>query len=423
MNKCANCGHEFEGKFCPECGAKFVDKDACPKCGAVSDGKAAFCGECGARLDGGKTEKSGTAITRDKVKTVVYLSGIICILISALMGLVFAFVSGVAAKSDSGSESFMLYEYFGKAYEDLDSVKQSIHDAFNWASMGEAREFALYFPVVLGTVISAVGLLGVVALAALTCYKVYKKLYRKQEANIIAPAVATYLAFATLATLLVMLNSARVGDTKTTFSDPTLAGLIVGGVFCGIGVILTACSHPEAYKGFKVNLGCGLSVAVSVLTVVVIAVLALPAGGASTSVYNITGTMVKNEAYTGLLPGMSGMLLTVSEDETIYKVIAYCVIGGVAAIALAVISAVILFRKISAVCEGKNKGALILCSVAVALAAIYLAFTILFIDVMIEGSTVEVKEYFAVPVTLLVFTVLALVAEVAGKILVKDKAE
>lgn len=46
--KCQNCGNEFEGKFCPECGAPA--QRVCPVCGAVATGK--FCGECGAPLEG-----------------------------------------------------------------------------------------------------------------------------------------------------------------------------------------------------------------------------------------------------------------------------------------------------------------------------------------------------------------------------------
>ena len=53
MHKCTKCGTEFEGKFCPECGAKWVepvDPNAahkCQKCGVVFKGK--FCPECGAK--------------------------------------------------------------------------------------------------------------------------------------------------------------------------------------------------------------------------------------------------------------------------------------------------------------------------------------------------------------------------------------
>ena len=47
MNKCPNCGKEFEGKFCPDCGAEWQEEKTCPKCGAKLNGSAKFCNECG----------------------------------------------------------------------------------------------------------------------------------------------------------------------------------------------------------------------------------------------------------------------------------------------------------------------------------------------------------------------------------------
>lgn len=44
--KCAYCGNEFEGKFCPQCGTPA--RNVCPRCGARVNGK--FCPECGAAV-------------------------------------------------------------------------------------------------------------------------------------------------------------------------------------------------------------------------------------------------------------------------------------------------------------------------------------------------------------------------------------
>lgn len=448
MHKCLKCGNEFEGKFCPECGAKFIEPDACPKCGAKHPPEAKFCSECGARLDGkivcykcGALSDAGTAFcgecgtrlggavkpqkdraaVRDKVKFAIYLSGIICILLSALMGLAFAFacgVSGVDAETGKVVDTNLVYYYFKDVYEALDLTRQTLLSEYNWASIGGAREFALYFPAVLGTVTVAVGLLGVVALSVLTGFKVYKKFVKKQQANIVAPAVATYLTFATIATMLLLLSAANVNGSKVVFSTPTLAGLITGGVLLGLGALLIAGSQYEAFRGFDATVGSALSVAVCAFTVVVVALAALPAVGLETRYFN--GYMfVTTKMSVGLLPGMQSMLLVTAEDEKIFKIIAYCTVGGVAAIALAVISAVTLFRKIPTVCEGRNKSNIILCAVAVGLAAVYLAFTVLFVNEMMAESTAEIKKNFGVPISTLVMTVLALAAEVAGRFIRK----
>jgi predicted amidophosphoribosyltransferase len=46
---CPNCGKDVaKGKFCPECGYKFVT--VCPKCGKDVPAGAKFCLECGEKL-------------------------------------------------------------------------------------------------------------------------------------------------------------------------------------------------------------------------------------------------------------------------------------------------------------------------------------------------------------------------------------
>lgn len=471
MHKCLNCGKEFEGKFCPECGTKWVDPYACPRCGARReegdkfcrecgarlDGKvncpkcgalmeqtSAFCSECGARLDGKKNKQAVSGEIRDgegrgKLKQIVALSGIILILLSGLMGLVFTFVSGVslvATGSGKALETVMLYHYFGEAYKDIDAAGKLINQQFFWSEMGEMREFALYFPAVLGTVVSAVGILGVVALSCLTGFKAYKKYYKKEDANVVAPAVATYFVFVTVATLLLLLNSMKAEGAKAYFSAPTLAGLITGGVLLALGVILSLVVNFKEFKGFNAAVGAVSGIAVSVFAVVVVALVSLPAcsmgilltGDYYDSVYNM-------EASYGLFTGMQAMLMLIEKDEAITKIIVFATLGGVAGIALAVTCAVTLFAKLSAVSNGKNKSNLILCSVSLVLSVLYLVFTILFnnaiIDALVDavtsmyGEVEGLKEIistnYAVPIAMLVMSSVGCLAEFAGKFVRKKE--
>ncbi len=46
--KCSNCGKEFEGRFCPECGARVQDEmDLCLVCGKERNDGEKFCSNCG----------------------------------------------------------------------------------------------------------------------------------------------------------------------------------------------------------------------------------------------------------------------------------------------------------------------------------------------------------------------------------------
>lgn len=48
--ECANCGHTFEGNFCPNCGTPAPQKEFCPQCGKERTAGALFCGQCGYRF-------------------------------------------------------------------------------------------------------------------------------------------------------------------------------------------------------------------------------------------------------------------------------------------------------------------------------------------------------------------------------------
>lgn len=73
MHKCSNCGQEFEGKFCPNCGAKSEEEKICPNCGAKLAGSTRFCNECGYAFV--KTNNCEVAATAVKTATVTYSYG------------------------------------------------------------------------------------------------------------------------------------------------------------------------------------------------------------------------------------------------------------------------------------------------------------------------------------------------------------
>lgn len=70
MHKCNNCGHEFEGNFCPNCGASADKVKICPNCGAQLADNAKFCNECGYSFSSGEPAKNGSeSTTAGKIKS------------------------------------------------------------------------------------------------------------------------------------------------------------------------------------------------------------------------------------------------------------------------------------------------------------------------------------------------------------------
>ena len=120
MHKCPNCGTEFEGKFCPECGNGWQDEKTCPKCGATLGGSAKFCNECGYSFLPPKKENAvlaagkkalGWAKAHTKVVALVAVALIVAIV---LLSLIPTFI----AMQTNGT----YYAYYNGEYDEDDYI-------------------------------------------------------------------------------------------------------------------------------------------------------------------------------------------------------------------------------------------------------------------------------------------------------------
>ncbi len=68
MHKCTNCGAEFEGNFCPECGESVSKTKVCPACGAECASGAKFCSICGYSFAKGESAKQPAKAVAAKAK-------------------------------------------------------------------------------------------------------------------------------------------------------------------------------------------------------------------------------------------------------------------------------------------------------------------------------------------------------------------
>lgn len=113
MNTCKRCGAEFDGKFCPECGQKFTDKEVCSQCGSELKGNVKYCPECGYCLVPNKTREN---VDNNKPTLAVRLYGIlryvpmvIALLFAVLLPLLYIAPIAEANEMTGSAESINVY--------------------------------------------------------------------------------------------------------------------------------------------------------------------------------------------------------------------------------------------------------------------------------------------------------------------------
>lgn len=103
---CQNCGTEYEGNFCPNCGSKGdeLQFSRCPNCGAERLNNAAFCGVCGYNFikRKGKLPKISFKGLFEKIYRYI---GSILALFGGVMGLICLFMPALVESFFGVSES------------------------------------------------------------------------------------------------------------------------------------------------------------------------------------------------------------------------------------------------------------------------------------------------------------------------------
>ena len=138
MNKCFKCGAEFQGNFCPQCGAKFETTKTCPQCNTQLDGQTRFCNNCGYNFVEDKPVKQskpkkqvGKAVKNFAQKSKAWLVAhkTLAIIVAAviLVGIVLAIVlpltvgnifrANKVAKINVGDDVATVERILGKPYE------------------------------------------------------------------------------------------------------------------------------------------------------------------------------------------------------------------------------------------------------------------------------------------------------------------
>lgn len=270
--RCKKCGAEMEESytFCTACGARMDGEEVCSECGTVYVGN--FCPKCGAAAGNRSATCNRSADIGERkpfsrngglcAKVLDYagfVSGILC----ALACIIFVFFIGLNASASASSSMFDdlfvngdnvdLFYFFGKAYEDVESV--IVNEDFQ-----EIARFGSLAPMVLGTVVSAVTIAGTATFFVLALISACRKLTRTggdKFALFTALSFAFYIfgvaaiqSICHIAMDFYMINNPYTGESVAAHADYALNGATVAGiVLASIG--LATQEGCKLVKGFK----------------------------------------------------------------------------------------------------------------------------------------------------------------------------
>ena len=135
MKKCSNCGEEFEGNCCPNCGTWTEESRICPRCGNKLNAGANFCNYCGFSFGGApdnRPQKNGGSSFKEKMSKVgkwmkKHLFIVIPVVIVLVVAIILACAIPACVKAaDNGT--YYLLEYNGE----IDKTTYFVIDSGEW---------------------------------------------------------------------------------------------------------------------------------------------------------------------------------------------------------------------------------------------------------------------------------------------------
>ncbi|MBD5584034.1 MAG: zinc ribbon domain-containing protein [Clostridia bacterium] len=423
---CKNCGYDNPDKvtFCQNCGKRMDGKKVCPSCGAQIEEDAKFCGFCGAGVEG-KAKAEVAVATADEnasapakhsnVQKVLSYVGLGLLAFSALMGFIFTFCIGIETDIATLGKSYMLYEYFGNAYENISTTGATV-----------PQEILLYLPNAFGTLISAGALIANIVFFALTVSSAVKQFaYKRENTNFTKYATGTFLSFALFSMLFLALHAISATSTASsisvnggiTFNKPTLAGLVLSGI--GFGGYCCCCiaSNISKFKNSKVLVNGVITLILAIIAIVVLGLVSAPVIQLKYS-YSSSYYTQKMECSVGYF--MASALSAFSgTDEYLIKLVAFEFLGFTSQIIIACLTLKLLVKFIGSVCKGDKPEKLLGSAITnLVFSVVNIACAVLFAQELVENSTsLEGTSLgYAMPIALLVLNVLVLAGVIVYKV-------
>ena len=453
--KCLFCGTDnpSEAVFCKKCGRRLDGMAVCQHCGNLTPADGEFCIHCGSNRNAPvytfKATTSGVATpkpeknkmekhysstisarpkTKDtKVAKILELVSFISYCIVLLSSLVFTFLIGANVQLGAGGssadfpglEDFTLFYYFGKAFDSLNG-----NDLAAYGSLGPVLGLV-------SVILTLVGILVVTgfAIRAIVLY------VQKKEDSITKFATISYFVFLA-GVVLFMLNIASSTTVATgqvgismamAINGPSLAGIIVGGIFLLAAIVLDAIN-----KGVVGTLKSYLSQGIlgGILAILGIVTLSFIGHEVIATSNEIVGNGYGFLAFSNTLFQRAIATYPLASDtwnEFVGNFVGSLIfLIGILVFALAFLTFLVLMVKDTLACfgygfDGKAARHGIFAGIAAVLVGVFELLLGLCFAPYFFGETVEVSV--VTPVLFIVFGILILAGSITARILCPHKEE
>lgn len=446
---CQDCGKRLDGKvecpvcrkftneakYCSYCGARIDGKKVCKSCGTEYEG--AFCPNCGEKqpvkatpVQSKRAEGEVTASSAGGWKKILNVISTSLLLTAVVASLIFVFFIGVTADGIESVGSLVgsanlsaetgIFDYFGKAYDNIDAILKT-----DYVMVGAAG----IIPIILGTLVAAATLITVVILAIISIVKLVNKLLGKQDVkNAGKYSLAAVFAYICGAAAMSAINYASVSARSqsypaenisifTSFNGATVAGVVIALVFLGCAVACKIATMGKTLAEKPTIIKLSFTAAAIVLLAVA---LSFASQSAASLEMSQNGTKVSAGLFaSGLAAMVAGSFRqpSASVASQVYASFSLFTVAQAVELALLVLICAVLVSKLKNVGKTSENGKLSLSIAALALSVVYLIFSTVGVSLYVEalntiGSSQPITFSFTAPIVTLVFCLLNLIADV-----------
>ena len=432
---CKNCrtDNAEDAVFCKSCGKRLDGNIICPNCGKQLDGDSGFCNYCGNRINVVQTPVTPAvlsvpaavkSVTGDKVLNYIKTASVLAL---AVFSLIFVFLIGIKLNgAEIRTSTEYLYYYFGDVYKDISQFLKLSETTTDYL------ENSLYVPVAFGTVIAALTIIIVVVCSIIAiCYAI-KNLSGKSERNGAGLALTAFTSFITGSLLILALSntnfSSGINSAEFTLGGANIAGVVLCSFSAAIYLVCSVCERRKEIINNGISVKSVLSFVILILTVVVMAVVSLPSIGITSDEFSSSENINAGiPFFIGFLGGLGSSEKNLNAMQNSRAAMISFVFALLMLIAVAAFAAVLFKKSVNGVTDERYKISDLIISILLALsAATFLALAVISTKELMKSmenlglaefmgeSCEEIKFTFAVPIVVLVLSVLSLCVNIAN---------